>query len=463
MARTRFWTACISGLVQWGGMACTQSDPLNLRAQDPLVWDGAIETLSLDSSQVPVVASCTNGQIVQKTGTGWSCVNAGPGGTAVTWETVTEKPATFPPMAHAHAFTDLTGVPAFASAGDVTTAQNKLTQLETRVATLEGGGGSSSTFIMSSKPNDSVLTAGGYSVVGLGRAESFATRSTIPTPSSHVLGAAVLGTKVYMAGGYVSPSQQCITSLREYDLVTTQWTEKQQMPTARNGQVAVGAGGKVYEIGGWCNGGIKTTEIYDPQRNVWTTGAPLPDHNHHGAAYGILSDGKLHVVGGTDHTSGSAVSASHVVYDFGSNTWTEAAALPAPRYWAASGVLDGKLIVAGGFDGTNPRAEVYLFDPNLGSWTALASMPTALRFLSGAVIAGRFHTFLGHNGSSVDLHYIYDPATNAWSVGTPVPFQGGLAAVVQLRSGALVLGGWSGTEQYSTAYEYLAPLYLYAR
>jgi hypothetical protein len=109
----------------------------------------------------------------------------------------------------------------------------------------------------------------------------------------------------------------------------------------------------------WCNGSTRVTEIYDPQRNAWSTGRPLPDHNHQGAAYGILSDGKLHVVGGFDHLT-NVISRSHVVYDFDADIWTTAADLPAPRIWPASGVLqDGRLIVAGGQDSSGNSAATY--------------------------------------------------------------------------------------------------------
>ena len=270
-------------------------------------------------------------------------------------------------------------------------------------------------------------------------------------------------------GGHTSSSQSCIPNVREYDLMTDKWTALQQMSVARYAHVTVGARGKVYAIGGWsCSGtGTKATEIYDPQLNTWTMGAPLPDHNHSAAAYGILSDGKLHVVGGYDHTT-NTVSRSHVVYDFDANTWSTAQDLPAPRYWSSSGVLpDGRLIVAGGLlNSSSYRPETYIFDPATNSWTQVASMPAALGYHPGAVIAGRFHTFMGHNSTTnVNSYYIYDPASDTWSSGAAVPYAGYAPSVAQLRGGALLVGSWvNGNSSPSAAvYEYLAPLYLYSK
>jgi hypothetical protein len=480
VARTRLWSAFIIGLVEMGTFACTKSEPPALTAREPLVLDASGTTLSLDEGKVPVVASCTNGQIVQRTGTGWACVTPGPGGVPVTWETVTGKPETFPPAAHTHGFSEVTGVPDFARSSDVgaitsrvssaegalTTAQGRLTQVEGRVGALEAGSGVNS-LVMSVKPDDSVLIGAGYSMVGLGRAESYTIRTSIPTPISHVLGAAVIGTKVYAAGGYNGSGPPCISNLREYDLVTDKWTARQQMSVARYAHIVIGARGKVYAIGGYqCTSGTKATEIYDPQLNAWAMGAPLPDHNHAAAAYGILSDGKLHVVGGYDHTANTA-SRSHVVYDFDANTWSTARDLPVPRYWLSSGVLpDGRLIVAGGYDGSSYKSETYIFDPATNSWTQVASMPAVLGYHPGAVIAGRFHTFMGLNGpTNVSSHYIYDPASDTWSSGAAVPYAGYAPAVAQLRGGALLVGSWvNGNSTASAAvYEYLAPLYLYSK
>ncbi len=520
MARTRLWSAFIIGLVGLGSFACTKSDPPALTVREPLKLDASGETLSLDEAKVPVVASCDNGQIVKKAGTGWTCVDPGPGGVAVTWETVTgkpenfppavhahswsevaDKPESFPPAAHTHDFTEMTGVtestewpgtqpwsrvmgaPDFAlsstvgamtsrvssAEGAITTAQGRLTQVEERVGALESSGGAS-TLVMSIKPHDSALTEAGYSMVGLGRPESYTARSNTSTTVSHVLGAAVLGTKVYTSGGHLSGSQPCLPNLREYDLVTNKWTSRQQMSVARYAHVVVGARGKVYAIGGFsCSGSpvTKVTEIYDPQLNTWTQGASLPDHNHAAAAYGILSDGKLHVVGGYDHTTGT-VSRSHVVYDFDTNTWSTARELPVPRYWSSSGVLaDGRLIVAGGLlDSSTYKSETYIFDPATGAWTQVASMPAALGYHPGAVIANRFHTFMGHTGTAdVASHYIYDPESDTWSSGAAVPYAGYAPSVAQLRGGALLIGGWvnSNGAASSAVYEYLAPLYLYSK
>ncbi len=480
MARTQLWSAFIIGLAQLGELACTKTEPPTLSAQAPLMLDATGERLSLDETQVPVVPGCGSGQVVQKISVGWSCVTPGPGGVPVTWDTISGKPMSYPPAEHTHGFSELTGVaastewpgaqpwsrvtgaPDFALATTVGEVTSRVSSMEGRVGALEAAGAGASTLVMSAQANDSELAAAGYSFVGLGRPESYTARASVPTAVSYVLGAAVLGTKVYVAGGAVGPNQ-CTSNLWEYDLVTDQWRTRQQMSVIRHTHIVVGARGKVYAIGGHqCTSSTQSTEIYDPQLNAWTQGAPLPDHDHSGAAYGILADGKLHVVGGRDHTTGTA-SRSHVVYDFDTNTWSTAPDLPVDRTWPASGVLpDGRLIVAGGYDGSN-SSETYIFDPAANAWTQAASMPSALHAHSGAVIAGRFHTFGGYDSAYRKYHYIYDPASNTWSSGAAAPYAAYTIVTGQLRGGALLVGGWNGIDTSTAVYEYLAPLYLYSK
>ncbi len=478
MVRTRLWSVLTLEILALGGVACTKTETAPLTAQAPLVLDAAGETLRLDEAKVPVVASCDNGQLVQKTSSGWTCATPGPGGVPVTWDTVTGKPGSFPPSTHSHSWTEVTGAPDFALSTSVTamtgrvsavegsliSAQGKLTQVEGRIAALETSSGTSSPLMMSSRPDDSTLLGAGYAMVGTGRPESYSARTSMPSVHSYVINAAVLGTKVYVAGGYIA-SNQSTPLLREYDLVTDKWTARQQMAAARHGHVLVGARGKVYAMGGHNNTSpIRTTEIYDPQLNAWTTGASLPDHNHYAAAHGILSDGKLHVAGGYDHVT-NKISPTHLVYNFDTDTWSTAPDMPLARSWAASGVLpDGKLIVAGGYDGSSYRAETYIFDPATNAWSQVAPMPTSIHAHSGAVIAGKFHTFLGYTSTFVNSHYIYDPASNTWSSGTAVPYSLYTPTVAQLRGGALLIGGWNSSNvATTTVYEYLAPLHLYAK
>jgi len=334
----------------------------------------------------------------------------------------------------------------------------------------QGPGLSAGTMVMSPLSSDPALEALGWAVVGSGRPEGYALHASSPVPSSRVMGAAAIGKKIYVVGGYQQGGLgDCLNQNSEYDLSTGTWTPRQPLSSGGGGRYAhavVARGGKVYVFGGACSGvGITSTDVYDPVQNSWTSVAPIPGHNHYAAGVGILGDGKLHLVAGWNHISGDVATNVHHVYDFDLDTWTTAAPIPGIRYWAASGVLpDGRMIVAGGHNGTNCLSDAYIYSPPpVDSWARIADMPTALDVHAGAVLGGRFHTFMGHNCTSQgNYHYVYDPATNVWTSGMSVPYTAYAPAVAQLPGSAFISSGWNGPG-VTTTYEYLSPLYLYAK
>jgi hypothetical protein len=90
-------------------------------------------------------------------------------------------------------------------------------------------------------------------------------------------------------------------------------------------------------------------------------------------------------------------------------------------------------------------------------------MPTALYLHQGAVLGGRFHTFMGHNCSGQNnYHYVYDPATDTWTGSASIPYTAYWPVVAQLPGSALIMSGWNGPNVVNV-YEYLAPLFLYGK
>jgi len=106
---------------------------------------------------------------------------------------------------------------------------------------------------------------------------------------AYVFGGASVGTKVYMCGGYQTP-----TATRIYDTTTGTWTTGNAMP---NGGFSIGGasvGTKVYMCGGSTN--ETATRIYDTTTGTWTTGNEMPngDSSIGGASVGT----KVYICGG---------------------------------------------------------------------------------------------------------------------------------------------------------------------
>jgi N-acetylneuraminic acid mutarotase len=139
-----------------------------------------------------------------------------------------------------------------------------------------------------------------------------------------------------------------------YDPATDQW-EALPEPLDRHGWGMGGTiGGKLY-----VTGGSNQLDVYDPATNAWTTRAPMPRRRWMGA--GATVGAKLYVIGGyQENADGTIVSGVRTtsVYDPATNSWTTRAPLPtAGSDFAASRVvLSGKArieLVGGSRPGNN--------------------------------------------------------------------------------------------------------------
>src|SRR4029453_13123310 len=108
-------------------------------------------------------------------------------------------------------------------------------------------------------------------------------------------------------------------------------------------------------------------------------------------------------------------------------TWELGAPMPVARQELATGVLDGRVYVIGGFDENgSSTATVQVYDPFKDTWTSAQSLPFAVNHNSAAVADGRLYSF-GAGGGEV---FVYDPGTNSWSaVASSNYVHGGTAAV----------------------------------
>ncbi|KAK4794024.1 hypothetical protein SAY86_012018 [Trapa natans] len=88
-------------------------------------------------------------------------------------------------------------------------------------------------------------------------------------------------------------------------------------------------------------------------------------------------DGSLYVLGGFARASALA---SVWKYDPACNSWTESNPMSVGRAYCKTGILDGRLYVVGGVTrgrggGLAPLQSAEVYDPKMGSWAQLPSMP----------------------------------------------------------------------------------------
>jgi hypothetical protein len=171
----------------------------------------------------------------------------------------------------------------------------------------------------------------------------------------------------------------------------------------------------------------------------WTFLAPLPSGRGETAA--AVVDGRLYVIGGLTGLGGEAT-AEVAIYDPGTNAWEAAAPLPAARDHAAAAGLDGIVYVSGGGSGGTRQATLWALDSLTGVWQELPPMPET-RFGHRMVAVGSRVYVVGGVGPTSEV-LIYDPATDTWTTGAPMPEQQrNHVAAVAIEQEIWVIGGRS--------------------
>jgi WD40 repeat protein len=187
------------------------------------------------------------------------------------------------------------------------------------------------------------------------------------------------------------------------------------------------------------------------QSGTWTpTGSLATARDFYTAT--LLPNGKVLVAGGFD---GNIVLAGAELYDPASGTWSVTGSLRTARVGPTATLLpNGKVLVAGGTTGDSNLASAELYDPGSGTWTATGSLgaerqfPTATLLPNGKVlVAGGF----GSTGYLTSAE-LYDPASGTWSATGSLGTARELHTATLLPNGkVLVAGGFDSSGLLASA------------
>ena len=281
-----------------------------------------------------------------------------------------------------------------------------------------------------------VLVAGGGAPEDAAKAELYdpATESFNATGSMSTgrygATATVLRTgRVLIDGGWSEdPNNPVLASAELYDPASGLFAPGGSMASPRAGQSAtLLSDGRVLIAGGQIESdnvisGLASAELYDPTTGRFSpTGSMTVARFNHTAT--LLPNGRVLIAGGGGPpgigNSPSPVSspglASAELYDPTSGTFTAIGSMSGARYWHTATLLsNGRVLIAGGGDGTRPLASAELYDPatatfaSTGSMAAARYLQTATQLASGLVlVAGGYADSVGSLASAE----LYDPAT----------------------------------------------------
>ena len=263
------------------------------------------------------------------------------------------------------------------------------------------------------------------------------------------------------------------------------WASAAPFPEPAEELYGIAAGGKMYVIGGFGEGGRPMGIVYeyDPASDHWTKKASMPKPAHHAAL--AEWNGKIYAFGGfipypvPGQAGGGGWQPVDNAweYDPAADSWKALAPLPTRRGSALANTVDGKIYVIGGATMNPGSSEPAVFqnrparsvgtnemyDPATNSWQARSPMPTARNHTFGGAVNGKIYVIGGRlaspfigPASNTDVVEEYDPATDQWGAPRaklPTPRSGGGWAVYNGK--IYVAGGEINNAQFAGAFRAL--------
>jgi hypothetical protein len=209
---------------------------------------------------------------------------------------------------------------------------------------------------------------------------------SLPEPRHHLAAAGIDGT-LFVTGGASSPSDW--TPRREVwrlDQGASTWTSIAPLPEGRYGHRLVVVDKVLYLVGGYGGAAVLRFDSLAPDEG-WSRGAELPRPRDHLGA--VVVDGEIWAIGGRDDTG---IVSRVDIYDPHRNRWRTGPPLPERTSAAAIGFVDGWVVVSGGED---PRLLGGIIDrhwrirPGEDRWEPLPRSPLAVHGAADGVVAGR--------------------------------------------------------------------------
>ena len=206
---------------------------------------------------------------------------------------------------------------------------------------------------------------------------------------------------------------------------------------------------------------LDSVEIFDPAKETWTAGPPLPRPSTGHLAV-TLHDGRI-LIGSGIYARNGDLAARLVdrpwIYDPDSNRWSSLPPPPERLLWDTATVLpSGDVLVVGWRWRTLPAGPlVYRLDPIGGEWSSLAAPSflraghTAVLLEDGSVLlAGGTHP-ASHVAGATHRAVLYEPVADRWTKVGPMALPAFAPSLESLPTGQVLVVGESGAQLYDPA------------
>jgi hypothetical protein len=252
--------------------------------------------------------------------------------------------------------------------------------------------------------------------------------------------------RVLVAGG--DDLSGLLTTAETYDPATGKFSPTGRLAGPREFDTAtLLPDGRVLILGGIGKSGYLTTaELYDPTTGKFSSAgnprAPLGE----GDTATLLLDGRVLIAGGDGSSAEAQRTAAAELYDpkTGEFSWT--GSMMTPRaFHTATMLSDGRVLLAGGDNGSGINSSAELYDPSSGTFSPTGSMSSARQNQVATLLAdGRVLVAGGDvgTGNRIVSAELYDPATGQFSpTGNMTTARVNPTATTLLDGRVLIVGG----------------------
>ena len=189
--------------------------------------------------------------------------------------------------------------------------------------------------------------------------------------------------------------------------------ESQLNGPARSEAVSFVINNFAYVGTGWDGLNTRYTDFwkYDPEQNVWTQVASMPDTTARSSAFGMSINGLGYV--GTGYNGFNYLN-DFWQFDPVANVWTAKANFPNSARYEAVAFSIGNFGYAGtGFDGSNAQKDFYRYDPSIDQWTDVGFSGNKRYGAVAFVYNNKGYLVTGvNNGIMQSDFWVFDPASD---------------------------------------------------
>lgn len=283
--------------------------------------------------------------------------------------------------------------------------------------------------------------------------DTFGTPAPLVTPHYRHAATLLPDGRVLITGGEESGVTK--TTCEIFDPATGGFTATDSLSAARSGHNAILLpDSRVLILGGATIENatvtlLASTEMSTPDMNgTWEAGGELTTPRRSHTATPLL-DGKILITGGYD----GAYQTAAELYDPSNGTLAPTGPMTTPRaYHRATLLADGRVLVSGGFNSGGAVGSAELFDPASGTFGVTGSLQHA-RSHHGATLLANGQVLItgGFHSSALGSAEIYDPGSGTFSTSGPLLFARANHTATLLHDGRVLIGGGFGGGYPTTA------------